>query len=256
MKKVLAALAACIGLLATGTAQAVTIQTSDTSHPWQGWADQAQVPTYAGTLPLTVAPDYFACGGFTEAEGCTSITPAVDQTTGAILQGDATVATEIDGNDDPQTVRGTLYHELGQVFWAEYMTPADEDAFMRIVGLDGDHTAWGNWKYTTTTNGVTITFPPFEWFVEGYRYCAEWGVNQPVGVNDYEGLGYPGDRPTFAAQQRQVCQLIDRVGSDNGIATPAQTAHGPTHLTGRVIEARIRTGRLRHNRTARLTRLR
>jgi hypothetical protein len=93
---------------------------------------------------------------------------------------------------------------------------------MQIVGLSGDHTNWTDWTYTTTTNGYTYTYAPFEWFAEGYRLCATWGANQPVGSNDFIGLGYPGLQPSFAAQQRGVCALIDQVGLDNGIATPAQ----------------------------------
>jgi hypothetical protein len=208
-----------IALAITATAGATTIQTTDTSQPWQTWVDASQAPTYTGTLPLTIASDLSDCGGM-QAQGCTSFTPAVDQTTGQILPGPpAQISTTISNNAD---ARATLYHELGQVFWVEYMTPADETRFMQIVGLDGTSADWGNWRFTRVQNGVTLTFPPFEWFAEGYRYCATYGINQPLGVNDMEGLGYPGSEAAFAAQQRQVCQLIDQVGADNRIATPAQ----------------------------------
>lgn len=233
-------------VLAT-TARAVNLQTSDTSQPWQTWADAAQVPTWAGTLPLTVHGDYVDCGGM-QANGCSSLTPQVDQTTGQIMpQGTplAAVSTEIyDGPTAPQA-RATLYHELGQVFWAEYMTPADEASFMSIVGLKPDVSQWGNWLYgTRVVNGVTIHFPPFEWFAEGYRYCATYGVNQPLGVNDEEGLAYPGDLASFATQQREVCQLIDQVGLDNGISTPAQATY-PAPVDRAKSKRPVRVARLR-----------
>lgn len=217
-------------MILTATASAVTIQTSDTTHPWQQWADAAQVPTYAGSLPFTVAADLFDCGGM-QAAGCSSLISSVDQTTGQTMpQGTplASVSTEVDGGQSTWDDRQTLYHELGQVFWAEYLTTADEATFMRIVGLGTDTNEWGNWLYgTRVVDGVTRHFPPFEWFAEGYRYCAEYGINQPLGVSDEEGLFYPGDRAGFASQQRQVCQLIDQVGIANGIATPAQAAYPP-----------------------------
>lgn len=234
------ALMSAVGALSLpAVAHATTIQTTDTSHPWQTWTNTAQVPTWRGDLPLTVAPGYFDCGGFTSAAGCTSITPAVDQTTGQILQGNATVSTELDAGQSSWDDRQTLYHELGQVFWAEYLTPADETRFMQITGLAGDSSDWGNWRFTRVINGVTVHFSPYEWFAEGYRYCAEYGVNQPPNVVDEEGTGYPGDKLSFASQQREVCQLIDQVGLDNGIVTPPQTMH----LTGRVIRVRIRATR-------------
>ncbi len=216
---------AAILALAPAVAQATTLQTTDTSRPWQAWANAAQAPTYAGTLPLTVAPDYANCGGM-EAQGCTSYTPQVDQTTGQIIQGPpADISTEIDNALGADDAKATLYHELGQVFWIEYMTPADEAQFMQIVGLPGTPADWGNWRFTRVENGVTLTFPPFEWFAEGYRFCATYGINQPAGVNDEEGLGYPGPEAWFAAQQQRVCQLIDQVGLENGIATPPQETY-------------------------------
>jgi hypothetical protein len=233
-------LGAILTLIVPATASAATIQTTDSSQPWQSWSDAAQVPTYAGVLPLAVASGYVSCGGFSDADGCTSYTPAVDQTTGQILPGPpASISTQVSSSDDPQT---TFYHELGQVFWTEYMTPADETQFMQIVGLAGDSSNWSNWAYHRTTNGVTLTFPPFEWFAEGYRLCATYGINQPAGVNSIEGLGYPGIESRFAAQQRAVCALIDRVGMDNGIATPAQA----TYPAAKIVKAarwkhRVRT---------------
>ncbi|HEY1515546.1 MAG TPA: hypothetical protein VGF91_03935 [Solirubrobacteraceae bacterium] len=223
------------------SASAVTIQTSDSSHPWQSWSDAAQVPTYAGTLPLAVAPDYVDCGGFTDAAGCTSITPTIDGQTGSVI-GPPTVTTEIDGGQDIWDDRQTLYHELGQIFWSEYMTDSDETQFMRIVGLPGDASSWGNWSDSVTINGVLITFAPFEWFAEGYRYCAEYGVNQPAGVSDEEGVGYPGDKATFATQQREVCELIDTIGLRQGLVTPTQANYTPTRLSGRVMKVRVRLG--------------
>jgi hypothetical protein len=229
MRRLLGALTTGALLLTIcGTAQALTIQTSDASHPWQLWADQAQVPTWSGVLPFTVAAGYLDCGGM-QAAGCSSLTPEVDQTSGQIMpQGTplASVSTEVDGGQSAWDDRQTLYHELGQVFWAEYLTPSDQAEFMRIVGLGGDVSQWGNWLYgTRVIAGVTRHFPPFEWFAEGYRYCAEYGINQPLGVRDEEGLFYPGDQPGFASQQRQVCQLIDQVGMDHGIPTPAQAIY-------------------------------
>lgn len=225
-------------------ARAVTLQTTDASRPWQQWADQAQVPTWAGTLPLTVASDYIACGPWT-AEGCTSATPAVDQTNGQIMpQGSplASVSTAVYNGPAAWDARSTLYHELGQVFWSEYLTADDEAAFMRIVGLVPDVSQWGNWLYGhITVRGHAYTFPPFEWFAEGYRYCAEYGINQPLGVVDEEALFYPGDQAGFAAQQRQVCELIDSIGLREGIATPAQKSYMPTHLSGRVIAVKVKT---------------
>lgn len=226
--KHIALLAATAFLAITSTAQATTLNTSDTSHPWQTWSDQAQVPTWAGSLPFTVASDYFDCGG-RQAEGCSSLLPTVDQTTGQLMpQGtplDA-VSTEVYNGPDAWTAKATLYHELGQVFWAEYLTSADEAEFMRIVGIKPDASQWGNWLYgTTVRNGITYHFPPFEWFAEGYRYCAQYGINQPADVSDEEGLFYPGDQASFAGQQRQVCQLIDAIGVRAGIATPVQATY-------------------------------
>lgn len=233
-------------LLTPAVAQATSIQTSDTSRPWQGWTDAAQVPTWAGALPFTVDPDYFACGGM-QAAGCSSLTPVVDQTTGQTMpQGTplASVSTEVDGGQGAWQDKATLYHELGQVFWAEYLTPDDEAEFMRIVGIAPDPNEWGNWLYGhITIEGQVRTFPPFEWFTEGYRYCAEYGVNQPLSVHDEEGLFYPGDQATFASQQRQVCRLIDRVGLNNGIATPAQATYRTPKVVRSVTRRRIMWGR-------------
>ena len=245
MRNLLAGATLIISLLCATTASAATIQTSDTTHPWQTWASTAQAPTWTGTLPMTVNPGYVNCGGFNDADGCTSYTPAVDQTTGQILPGPpASISTQVNSADDPLT---TFYHELGQVFWIEYMTPADETQFMQIVGLPGGSSNWSNWAYHRTVNGVALTFPPFEWFAEGYRLCATYGINQPAGVNSVEGLGYPGIESWFAARQRQVCALIDQVGVDNGLAVPAQaTYHAATvarHKHGRRI--RIAWGRRR-----------
>lgn len=256
MKRVLGVLVGLM-LLAPAVAQATTIQTSDGSRPWQDWTDTAQVPTWAGTLPFTVTSDYFDCGGL-QAAGCSSLTPLVDQTTEQIMpQGTplASVSTEVDGGQGAWQDKATLYHELGQVFWAEYLTTADEAAFMQIVGLGSDASQWGNWLVgTRVIDGQTYHFPPFEWFAEGYRYCAEYGINQPYGVHDEEGLWYPGDQAAFAPQQRQVCRFIDAIGVRDGIATPPQTTYAPTHLSGHVVKVRIGTGRSRH-RTARLDRL-
>lgn len=239
------ALITALGTLAMpSAAHAITIETTDAAHPWQTWANAAQVPTWRGSLPLMVASGDLDCGGL-QATGCSDLTPEVDQSSGQIMpQGTplAAVATEIDGDQSTWSERQTLYHELGQVFWAEYMTTEDETRFMRIAGLAGDASTWSSWSYSTTRNGVTVTFAPFEWFAEGYRYCAEYGVNQPLGVNDEEGLGYPGDRAGFAAQQREVCELIDEVGAANGVPTPDQA---PAHLTGRVIKVRMQMRRIR-----------
>lgn len=214
-----------VSLMSAAVAGAVTIQTSDTSEPWQGWANAAQVPTWQGALPLTTSQGYADCGGWGEAAGCTSITPQVDQTTGQILPGPpAAISTSIALGDETDYEQGYFLHELGQVFWAEYLTSADEDQFMRIVGLDGDHTDWSN-AYTVVVNGVTIHFPPYEWFAEGYRLCALYGINQPATANTFSDFGYPGLQPSFASRQRQVCQLIDQVGVDHGISTPAQATY-------------------------------
>src|SRR5881397_2303111 len=103
-------------LLATGTAKAVTIQTSDSSHPWQHWADTAQVPTWTGTLPLTTsAAGYFDCGGWGQAAGCTSLTPVADQTTGQIIPNQYdSISTEIALGDPVDYEQGYFLHELGQ----------------------------------------------------------------------------------------------------------------------------------------------
>jgi hypothetical protein len=188
---------------------------------------------FTGTIPLTTAAADSACG---DDAGCTAIFPQVDQTTGAILPGPpASISIQIATGDPADMEHGYLLHELGHVFDAEYMTDADRAQFMSILGLSG------GWWYTQTTvsYGVAITFTPGEWFAESYRMCATWGINQPK-VNTFEDYGYPGDRQAFASQQRQACQLIDRVGVDNGIATPVQQA---ARLTGRVIRARIETRR-------------
>jgi len=223
MHNLLAGATLFISLACATTASAVTIQTGDTTHPWQTWADTAQAPTWDGTLPLTVNPGYVNCGGFDDADGCTSYIPAVDQTTGQILPGPpASITTQVNSADDPLT---TFYHELGQVFWIEYMTPATETQFMQIVGLAGDSTNWSNWTYHRTVNGVVLTFPPFEWFAEAYRLCATYGINQPAGTNSVEGLGYPGIEAWFAARQRQACALIDQVGVDSGITVPVQATY-------------------------------
>jgi hypothetical protein len=225
--------AAAATLVLAGSAGAVTLvspQGQPVGGVWQQWTDHAQVPTWNGTLPFTVMSDLFDCGGM-QAAGCSNLTPTVDQTTSQIMpQGTplASVSTEIYNDPDPWQAKATLYHELGQVFWAEYLTTSDEARFMQIVGLGSDTSQWGNWLYgTTVRDGATYHFPPFEWFAEGYRYCAQYGINQPHGVTDEEGLFYPGDQTRFAPQQRQVCQLIDRVGLDNGVSTPAQT---PAHV--------------------------
>jgi len=210
------------------SARAVTIQTTDSGHPWQQWADRAQVPTWQGALPFVVVNSQVDCGGM-QANGCTSAVPQVDQTTGQTMPGGtplASVSTSVDSAPEGVDARAVLYHELGQVFWQEYLTDADKAAFMSIVGLAPDVNEWNNWLYGSIVyEGQTRHFPPFEWFAEGYRYCATYGVNQPLGVNDAEGLFYPGDRPAFAPRQRQVCQLIDRIGERNGIPTPTQATY-------------------------------
>lgn len=232
MKRILGVLTVVLALGLASTASAVTIQTTDTTYPWQAWANASQAPTFAGDVPMTVAGADAACG---DDAGCTAAFPRVDQTTGAILPGaPESVSVQIAMGDSVDMERGYLLHELGHVFDAEYMTDSDREQFMSMLGLRGGSARWW-YALTTVSYGVTIHFAPGEWFAESYRMCATWGVDQSSEkVNTFEDYGYPGDRPAFAIQQRQACRLIDRVGADNGVRTPPQSTPRLIHVADRV----------------------
>jgi hypothetical protein len=195
---------------------------------WQRWVDEAKVPTISGNVVLTIAPcPTTGTGG--DACTVTQITtsPTASSTTNAIWV----------PNGAPATERYMLYHELGNVFDYDVMTPDAQHAFMRIWGeLPADFT-WADigaiwWAGRGTPGDYAGTADVIgEQFAEGYQLCAQYGTtwgehdayesDEVLGMFDYPARysddydarrPYPEPLHAWAiSSQRLTCELIGDV---------------------------------------------
>lgn len=184
---------------------------SPSLYPYQHWADDSYAPTYPGAVQLAFSPAAFTCGTVDGAVGCTTWSdwplPQV----------------EVDTGSGPYWTHGYLMHELGHVFDGTEMQDPFRADFMAIWGLPGGASAW--WTPFASGDGSAG-----EWFAESYRLCALYGPQMPYDawMVDSPAYGFPGDRDP--AQQDASCRLILRVGTSEGLPTPAS----PTEYTPRV----------------------
>ena len=165
-------------------------------HPiggrWQRWINEAQVPTYPGTMILDASTRtaYRVC-----ATGGCSAPPAPCFWSSC-------------GQGYPETwlltddTRDGLYYEQGHIVDFMLTTDADRARFMRIWRLPGTVADWWKDEYLFTASHV---HPPGEVWSAAYELCAV-GAGDLGSIEDAQGRLGMGRWAIRA--QRQSCALF------------------------------------------------